>query len=113
MSPNMQTINLNTSAAPGRTTVPNTMLYDDAKTRSKTAKKQQVYRTPTQKLVALFSHLPQYERENSFSLNIKNKDSIHPLVIELGLLFAEMKIVGANARCVSMLNAFKHASTLW
>ncbi|EPZ30989.1 Initiation factor 2B-related domain-containing protein [Rozella allomycis CSF55] len=90
-----------------RLQVPQSILYDDQKKRSKTQKNQQVHRTPTQKLVTLFSHLPQYEKENSFTLNIKQKDAIHPIVIQLGLLFAEMRIVGANSRCIAMLNAFK------
>ncbi|KIJ26980.1 hypothetical protein M422DRAFT_785060 [Sphaerobolus stellatus SS14] len=33
--------------------------------------------------------------------------TIHPAIIRLGLQFSEFKIVGANARCVAMLNAFK------
>ncbi|KDN50914.1 hypothetical protein RSAG8_00543, partial [Rhizoctonia solani AG-8 WAC10335] len=32
---------------------------------------------------------------------------IHPSIVRLGLLFAEYKITGANARCISALTAFK------
>ncbi|KAG8218830.1 IF-2B-domain-containing protein [Butyriboletus roseoflavus] len=35
------------------------------------------------------------------------KGDIHPAIIRLGLQFAEFKITGANARCISMLSAFK------
>lgn len=35
------------------------------------------------------------------------KGDIHPVVIRLGLQFAEFKITGANARCIAMLSAFK------
>ena len=62
----------------------------------------------------LFSHLEQYERENSVTANIKDRSILHPegtlmvnAVLVLGLRFAEFKIAGANARCLSMLNAFK------
>ena len=35
------------------------------------------------------------------------KGDIHPVVVRLGLQFAEFKITGANARCIAMLSAFK------
>ncbi|KAF9222041.1 IF-2B-domain-containing protein [Gyrodon lividus] len=35
------------------------------------------------------------------------KGDIHPVIIRLGLQFAEFKITGANARCIAMLTAFK------
>ncbi|KEP52701.1 translation initiation factor eIF-2B delta subunit [Rhizoctonia solani 123E] len=35
------------------------------------------------------------------------KGEIHPSIVRLGLLFAEYKITGANARCISALTAFK------
>lgn len=33
--------------------------------------------------------------------------NIHPSIIRLALQFAEFKVVGANARCIAMLEAFK------
>lgn len=87
--------------------VPGTILFDDTKRRAKQEKSLPVARTLTQKQVPLFSHLPQYERENSFSLNIKNREVIHPAILRLGLLYAENEIIGSNARCIAMLNAFK------
>ncbi|CAE6512444.1 unnamed protein product [Rhizoctonia solani] len=40
-------------------------------------------------------------------LGQKIKGEIHPSIVRLGLLFAEYKITGANARCISALTAFK------
>lgn len=82
--------------------------YDDAKKIAKRSKASVVVRTQAQKHVPLFSHLPQYERESSLSLNVgfSNKE-IHPAVLSLGLKYAEGKISGGNARCIAMLNAFK------
>ena len=45
-------------------------------------------------------------------LGQKIKGEIHPSIIRLGLLFAEYKITGANARCISALTAFKSVSTI-
>jgi hypothetical protein len=77
-----------------------------------------VHRTPSQKEVLLFSHLEQYEREYSVTKNVKGKSRVgsgaggskvelHHEIVKLGLQFAELKIVGANARCKAMLLAFK------
>jgi len=33
--------------------------------------------------------------------------TIHPAIVRLGLQYSEFKIVGANARCIAMLNTFK------
>lgn len=43
-------------------------------------------------------------------LGQKIKGEIHPSIIRLGLLFAEYKVTGANARCISALTAFKTVS---
>lgn len=82
--------------------------YDDAKRVAKRSKASVVVRTQAQKHVPLFSHLPQYERESSLSLNVgfSNKE-VHPAVLALGLQYAEGKISGGNARCIAMLTAFK------
>lgn len=40
-------------------------------------------------------------------LGQKTKGEIHPSILRLGLLFAEYKITGANARCIAALTAFK------
>lgn len=36
--------------------------------------------------------------------------AIHPAIFRLGLKFSEFKIIGANARCIAMLNTFKTVS---
>ncbi|KAF1788209.1 Initiation factor 2B-related [Phytophthora cactorum] len=53
-----------------------------------------VVRTQAQKQVEMFSHLPQYERESSLSLNVgfSNKEEVHSAVLALGLKYAEQVI---------------------
>ncbi|CAH0493295.1 unnamed protein product [Peronospora farinosa] len=82
--------------------------YDDAKKIARRAKAAVVVRTQAQKQVEMFSHLPQYERESSLSLNVgfSNKEEVHAAVLSLGLKYAEGKISGSNARCIAMITAF-------
>ena len=35
------------------------------------------------------------------------KGDVHPAIVRLGLMFAEFKICGANARCIATLSVFK------
>eukprot|EP00924_Labyrinthula_sp_SR-Ha-C_P001189 maker-scaffold_7-snap-gene-16.5-mRNA-1 protein AED:0.04 eAED:0.04 QI:162/0.83/0.85/1/0.83/0.71/7/55/392 len=74
-------------------------------------KKHVVRRTKTQKLVYLFQHLPQHETESSLSreLSFSNEDAktLHPSILRIGLKFGEKKLVGGNARTISMLESFK------
>lgn len=79
----------------------------DTADAAKLRKQRLLERTDVQKAVALFAHLPQYEREKSISLPAQLACQIHPVVAKLGLQYAEGVIQGANARCVAMLNAFK------
>ncbi|KAG8464107.1 hypothetical protein KFE25_000275 [Diacronema lutheri] len=79
----------------------------DTTDAAKLRKQRLLERTDVQKAVALFAHLPQYEREKSISLPAQHACQIHPVVARLGLQYAEGVIQGANARCVAMLNAFK------
>ncbi|OWZ09806.1 Translation initiation factor eIF-2B subunit delta [Phytophthora megakarya] len=83
--------------------------YDDAKKIARRSKAAVVVRTQAQKQVEMFSHLPQYERESSLSLNVgfSNKEEVHAAVLALGLKYAEGKISGGNARCIAMITAFK------
>lgn len=37
---------------------------------------------------------------------------MHPAIVRLGLQFSEFIIVGANARCIATLEAFKEVSTI-
>jgi translation initiation factor eIF-2B subunit delta len=82
--------------------------YDDAKKMARRSKAAVVVRTQAQKQVEMFSHLPQYERESSLSLNVgfSTKEEVHSAVLALGLKYAEGKIAGGNARCIAMVTAF-------
>ncbi|KAE8884624.1 Translation initiation factor eIF-2B subunit delta [Phytophthora fragariae] len=98
------------AAGPTAPTPTNVRLqYDDAKKMARRSKAAVVVRTQAQKQVEMFSHLPQYERESSLSLNVgfSNKEEVHAAVLALGLKYAEGKISGGNARCIAMITAFK------
>ncbi|XP_028406080.1 translation initiation factor eIF-2B subunit delta-like [Dendronephthya gigantea] len=74
----------------------------------KLAKENVPQRTSVQKKVGLFSHLHQYERQQTLTKEINFRSgSIHPAIIKLGLQHAEGIICGSNARCVSLLAALK------
>lgn len=55
-----------------------------------------------QNQVPWLMHLDTFKRPNTTG----NNKELHPAVLTLGLLFSEYKIVGSNARCVAMLEAF-------
>ena len=38
------------------------------------------------------------------------KGDVHPAIVRLGLMFAEFKICGANARCIATLSVFERVS---
>eukprot|EP00501_MAST-03F_sp_TOSAG23-6_P002508 GSMAST32.ASY1.ANO1.2645.1 assembled CDS len=62
------------------------------------------------KVVPLFSHLQQFDHSltGSRALGIHcGEVNVHPAVQKVGLLFADRKITGANARCVAMFHAFR------
>lgn len=68
----------------------------------------------------LFLHLDLPASSSALSHSSKASTSnIHPSIIILALQYAEFKIVGANARCIAMLEAFKdvswtsHRVTVW
>merc|ERR1719474_2622617 len=92
--------------------VPDEIKADDKKTEKKLQKKlnsQNVPpRTKVQRQVGLFSHLHQYEREISVTRNIPSVGgNLHPAIIQIGIQYAEGKIVGSSGRCVSLLLAIK------
>jgi len=92
--------------------VPDEIKADDKKTEKKLLKKltsQNVpVRTKAQRQVGLFSHLHQYEREISVTRDLPVVGgNLHPAIIQLGIQFAEGKIVGSSGRCVSLLLALK------
>jgi len=92
--------------------VPDEIKADDKKTEKKLMKKltsQNVpARTKAQRQVGLFSHLHQYERELSVTRDLPVVGgNLHPAIIQLGIQYAEGKIVGSSGRCVSLLLALK------
>ena len=56
---------------------PASVQFDDPKVRSKVEKTQLVHRTESVKQVALFSHLRQYEQENSLTAELKYRMPRH------------------------------------
>jgi len=85
---------------------------DDEKVQKKISKKlakQQVpQRSVIQKKVNLFSHLHQYEKDLELTKEVNfSSGAIHPLILKLGLQYAEGIISGSNARCIALLCTFK------
>jgi len=92
--------------------VPDEIKADDKKTEKKLMKKltsQNVpARTKAQRQVGLFSHLHQYERELSVTRDLPViGGNLHPAIVQLGIQYAEGKIVGSSGRCISLLLALK------
>ncbi|XP_022286386.2 translation initiation factor eIF2B subunit delta-like [Crassostrea virginica] len=92
--------------------VPDHLKADDAETQKRVAKRLEKQhlpqRTVAQRKVRLFNHLHQYEREVSLTGSFSfSSGGIHPVIIKLGLQYAEGVICGSNARCLAMLAAFK------
>ena len=81
--------------------------FDVVKERKDLQKKQVAARTVAAKQVALFAHLPQYEKEESISEKAVANGKIHPAVLRFGLQLAEGVISGTNARVVGMLRSFQ------
>lgn len=53
----------------------------------------------------IFTHFVVPKKEGRLGVGIKGE--VHPAIVRLGRQFADMKIVGANARCIATLVAFK------
>ena len=82
--------------------------FDDPVAYAKHVKGQLLNRVQAEKRVPLFSHLAQYEKETSLSLQVSfGNEAIHPAILRVGLHFTTGNITGANARCVAMLLALK------
>ncbi|KAG8901973.1 hypothetical protein FRC00_003089, partial [Tulasnella sp. 408] len=60
---------------------------------------------PPETLLRIFSHFALPKPLPSLGSGIKG--DIHPVIRKLGLQFADFRIVGANARCIAALTAFK------
>lgn len=62
----------------------------------------------------LFLHLDLPSHSSQLSHSSKSSTSnIHPSIIRLALQYSEFKIVGANARCIAMLEALKDVSRVF
>jgi len=83
--------------------------YDDPKQKAQATKQSVVALEESKKQVALFSHLPQFERHTTLSMKIgfSPSEKIHPSIVNLGLKYASGTVAGSNSRCVAMLTAFK------
>lgn len=60
---------------------------------------------PPETLLRIFSHFALPKPLSSLGTGIKG--DIHPVIRKLGLQFADFRVVGANARCIAALTAFK------
>eukprot|EP01102_Stenamoeba_stenopodia_P001437 TRINITY_DN11250_c0_g1_i1.p1 TRINITY_DN11250_c0_g1~~TRINITY_DN11250_c0_g1_i1.p1 ORF type:complete len:511 (-),score=129.22 TRINITY_DN11250_c0_g1_i1:38-1570(-) len=112
------TVPVTKQPAPKPQHIPTRIQYDDQKKRAKAQKKKIVPMEPAKKQLPLFSHLPQYERNNHLSAavgfnpnksstDVTNNSFIHSSILRLGLKYADGQILGSNARCIAMLTAFK------
>jgi len=80
----------------------------EKKIAKKLASQQVPARTKAQRKVQLFSHLHQYEREISATRNLPVAGgNLHPLVLQLGLQYAEGTVSGSEGRSVALLTALK------
>jgi len=88
---------------------PKVKQYDDPKQKAQATKQSVVAFEESKKQVALFSHLPQFERHTTLSMKIgfSPSEKIHPAIVNLGLKYASGTVAGSNSRCVAMLTAFK------
>ncbi|XP_011899632.1 translation initiation factor eIF-2B subunit delta isoform X5 [Papio anubis] len=79
-------------------------------------KKPERQQVPTRKdygsKVSLFSHLPQYSRQNSLTQFMSIPSSvIHPAMVRLGLQYSQGLVSGSNARCIALLRALQQAKS--
>ncbi|EFP91727.2 hypothetical protein PGT21_020091 [Puccinia graminis f. sp. tritici] len=56
----------------------------------------------------LFLHLESPVTTHTLNASRKNNPVLHHSILRLAHLFAQFRIVGSNARCMAMLEAFKH-----
>mmetsp|Transcript_16147 Transcript_16147/g.27612 ORF Transcript_16147/g.27612 Transcript_16147/m.27612 type:complete len:519 (-) Transcript_16147:32-1588(-) len=82
--------------------------YDITHDRKKADKARIVQLAPSAKHVALFSHLPQFEKATSISLNVGfAAPEFHSVVVALGLKLADGVIRGGNDCAVALLRALQ------
>jgi translation initiation factor eIF-2B subunit delta len=62
--------------------------------------------------LSMFLHLDPPKSAKSLNAKI-HKEQIHPSILRLALQYADFRVVGANARCIAMLEAFKDVRSFW
>ncbi|XP_045700287.1 translation initiation factor eIF-2B subunit delta isoform X2 [Phyllostomus hastatus] len=92
--------------------VPEHTQVDDPTLLRRLVKKPERHQVPTRKdygsKVSLFSHLPQYSRQNSLTQCMSIPSSvIHPAMVRLGLQYSQGLVSGSNARCIALLRALQ------
>ncbi|XP_020532363.1 translation initiation factor eIF-2B subunit delta isoform X2 [Jatropha curcas] len=94
-----------------RREVPAPRMQFDDRTRVEKAKKRAVVnQTEARNRVELFRHLPQYEHGTQLpdlESKIFQLDPMHPAIYKAGLKYLAGDIIGGNARCIAMLQAFQ------
>ncbi|XP_070047646.1 uncharacterized protein [Nicotiana tomentosiformis] len=88
------------------------MQFDDKNRVEKAKKRAVVKKTEARNRVELFRHLPQYEQGTQLpdlESRFFHLDPMHPAVYKVGLQYLAGDVVGGNARCVAMLQAFQQA----
>jgi len=85
---------------------------DDLTLLRRLAKKPEQQQVPTRNdygsKVSLFSHLPQYSKQNSLTQYMSIPSSvIHPAMVRLGLQYSQGLVSGSNARCIALLRALQ------
>nr|XP_004669439.1 translation initiation factor eIF-2B subunit delta isoform X3 [Jaculus jaculus] len=85
---------------------------DDPALLRRLVKKSERQQVPKRKdygsKVSLFSHLPQYSRQNSLTQYMSIPSSvIHPAMVRLGLQYSQGLVSGSNARCIALLRALQ------
>ncbi|XP_012369295.1 translation initiation factor eIF-2B subunit delta [Octodon degus] len=85
---------------------------DDPTLLRNLTKKTERQQVPTRKdygsKVSLFSHLPQYSRQNSLTQYMSIPSSvIHPAMVRLGLQYSQGLVSGSNARYIALLRALQ------
>lgn len=100
------------AAAPTKIRVPDEIQADQKKVEKKLARtlanQNLPARTLAKRKVPLFSHLLQYEKENSVTRDLPLEGgNLHPAVIELGIQLSEGKVSSSEERCTCLLSALK------
>ncbi|GAV65967.1 IF-2B domain-containing protein [Cephalotus follicularis] len=89
---------------------PPRMQFDDKNRVEKAKRRSVVNPTEVRNRVELFQHLPQYEH-GTLLPDLESKffqlDPVHPAVYKVGLRYLAGDIIGGNARCIAMLQAFQ------